>query len=42
MDILFIMKLGYNTLKNLMEIICECGALKGNYTNHGGKLSCAT
>ena len=29
-------------LKNFMKVICERGGLKGNYTNHSGKRSCAT
>lgn len=34
--------IGINKLKNFMKIICERGGLKGNYTNHSGKRSCAT
>ena len=30
-----------NKLKNLMKTICERGGLKGNYTNHSGKRTCA-
>ena len=33
---------GVNKLKNMMEIICERGGLKGNYSNHSGKRTCAT
>ena len=33
---------GVNKLKNMMKIICERGGLKGNYSNHSGKRTCAT
>lgn len=33
---------GINKLKNMIKVICERAGLKGNFTNHSGKRTCAT
>ena len=33
---------GVNKLKNMMKVICTRAGMKGNYTNHSGKRTCAT
>eukprot|EP00105_Crassostrea_gigas_P009739 XP_011424812.1 PREDICTED: uncharacterized protein LOC105326458 [Crassostrea gigas] len=33
---------GVNKLKSMMKVICEKAGLKGNFTNHSGKRTCAT
>jgi hypothetical protein len=33
---------GINKLKTFMKVICDAGGLKGNFTNHSGKRTCAT
>lgn len=33
---------GVNKLKHFMKTICDKAGLKGNYSNHSGKRSCAT
>lgn len=34
--------LGINKLKSMMKEMCAAGGLKGNFTNHSGKRTCAT
>ncbi|XP_062567663.1 uncharacterized protein LOC134229896 [Saccostrea cucullata] len=37
-----IQAVGVNKLKSMMKIICDRAGLKGNFTNHSGKKTCAT